>query len=318
MTTFADMLFQLGGAPVGAFPMIPPGGKWFFVDGVLGSDSNGGTWDAPLKTITAAYALTTNNKHDVVALIGKATATLETAAIAWSNSYTHLLGLTAPVHTGNRARIVCNATDLSPFVTFSGNGCIVGNVRLWQGQDDVHSLILASVTGQRNYFWNVDFAGGGHATQAIDGGASCYLNGGSENVFERCTFGVDSVVAGTGMMNLLFDAAAARNTFDDCLFQIYAGHTGAGHVEVVDNVGLDRWNLFRRCMFINSCRSYALASAFVIPAAMTSVTNFLLLQDCFSVGATDWDASNRGVMYLSNGAATAGGTAGLFQASNAT
>ena len=78
----------------------------------------------------------------------------------------------APTHAAQRTRIVCNAADLSPFLTISAYGCIFENLYLWQGQDDVHSLVLCSVTGKRNYFRGVHFAGGGHATQAIDAGAS--------------------------------------------------------------------------------------------------------------------------------------------------
>ena len=86
----------------------------------------------------------------------------------------------------------------------------------------------------------------------------------------------------------------------------------------MDLTGIDRWNIFERCYFINDCRSYTVASAFVVPASMTSVTNFLLLKDCVLLGATDWDASDRGVLYLNNGTLTGGGNSGLFVVAAAT
>lgn len=301
-----------------AASMIPPGGTWYFVDGTNGLDTNDGTtWTAPLKTVTAAYAKTTTGKHDVVCVLAAAAGTAELTAIAWAKNLTHLIGLGAPTGISARSRIMCGAVDtgtndMSPFFTVSGYGCIFSNLTFWQGQDDASTLINVSVTGARNYFNRVHFAGGGHATQAIDGGASLLIDGGSENVFERCTVGVDTVVAATGMAALLFDGAASRNTFRECVFQLYAGHAGVKLVEIVDNDGIGRWNIFKNCLFLNPCRTYTMTEVFTIPASMTAETNYIILQDSFCLGATDWDTNDRGVLYLANGTSTGGGNAGLL------
>lgn len=291
----------------------------YVVDAVNGSDTNAGDrWSQPLATVSAAYAKCTTGQHDVVLVVAATSGVSETAAITWSKNLTHLVGIGAENRIAQRSRIVCGANSLSPFVTFSGYGCVVKNIQFWQGRDDAASLIAVKVSGNRNVFDGCHFAGGGHATQAIDGGASVLIDAGSENLFKGCTFGIDTIAAATGMANLLFDSAAARNQFEDCLFLLYAGHAGARHVEVVDNAGLDRFQVFRRCLFINDCRTYALTSAFVIPASMTSVTNFILLQGCASVGSADWEASDRGVLYLDNGTLTGGGNAGQFVVAAAT
>jgi len=96
------------------------------------------------------------------------------AALTWSNSYTHLIGICAPTRTAQRARIfqLSTLTGASPLITISGSGCIFSNLYVFQGVNDATSLINVSVTGGRNYFENVHFAGGGHAAQAIDGGAA--------------------------------------------------------------------------------------------------------------------------------------------------
>lgn len=301
-----------------AASMIPPGGTWYFVDGTNGADTNTGlTWTAPLKTIKAAYALTVTGKHDVVCVLAAAAATAELTALAWANNLTHLIGLGAPTSISARTRIACSAVDsgpnpMSPFFTISGYGCIFSNLTFWQGQNDASTLINVSVTGKRNYFNRVHFAGGGHAAQAIDGGASLLIDGGEENLFTHCTFGVDTVVAATGMANLLFDGAASRNVFEDCLFTLYAGHAGAKHVEIVDNDGIGRYTIFKRCLFINDCRTYTLTEVFTIPASMTAETNYILLYDSFCLGATDWDTNDRGVLYLANGTSVGGGNAGLL------
>jgi hypothetical protein len=326
MTTFADMLYQLGGLP--ALPPLPiaPGGTWYWVDPVNGSASNdglapvaGNAGHGPLATVGAAYARCTADKHDVIVLMEGDTASDETAAITWSKDYTHLIGLCAPVREGQRARITCGANDLTPFITISANGCVFANVRIWQGRDDADTLINVSVTGSRNYFSNVDFAGGGHATQAVDGGASLHLNGGSENLFERCTIGIDTISWGTGMAGLVVAATggAARNVFHECLFNAYAGNAGAIFVELLGNSGLDRYLLFDRCTFLNLSAT-AMTSAFAVASGFDPNNKRALLRDCALIGATDWDSSNRGILYLNNGTITGGGNAGLFAVSNST
>jgi hypothetical protein len=310
----------------GAFSLIPPGGKWYWVDGVNGSASNdglapvlNGAGHGPLLTVAAAYAKTVDLKHDVVAVLAGATATQETAVITWDKIYTHLVGFGSPVRTGQRSRIVCAAEDLSPFFIHSGSGCIFANVRLWQGQADADSKILFSVTGARNYYWNVDFAGGGHADQAIDGGASLHINGGSENLFERCSVGVDTIPWATGMAGLVFAATggAARNVWRDCIFNAYAGNNGARFVELLGNSGIDRYQFFEHCQFINLSAT-AMLSAFVVAAGFDANNKRVLLTDCEMIGAADWDASNRGILYLSGGTHTAGGFTGLYQVSAVT
>ena len=48
MTTFADRVYELGGAPLGS--AVPPGGKWFYVDGAHGSDAFDGLTPATAKS----------------------------------------------------------------------------------------------------------------------------------------------------------------------------------------------------------------------------------------------------------------------------
>ena len=60
-----------------------PKSKAYLVDPVNGSDSNPGTsWQAPLKTVTAAEALCVGDRHDAVLFLSGDTADNPTAAIA--------------------------------------------------------------------------------------------------------------------------------------------------------------------------------------------------------------------------------------------
>lgn len=292
-----------------------PNSQVYIVDPANGNNSNPGTSvKAPLASIEAAYALCTTNQHDVILYTAGSSGNNLAAAVTWSKSYTHLVGWCAPTQIGQRSRIfqTSTLTGASPLLTVSGSGCIFKNFYIFQGVNDNTSLINVSVTGGRNYFENVHFAGGGHATQAIDGGASLKLDGAEENTFVNCTIGVDTVSAATGMVGILMDGEARRNVFRNCMVTMYAGNTGAAFVEVVDGTGIDRYTLFDNCNFINSnSDNFLMASAFVIPAFAGNNSSRILLKDCMIHGVSKLDASDRGVLFGNMGAVSGADGSGV-------
>ncbi len=291
---------------------IPPGGEIFFLDPANGSDGyDGKTPDRAFATLAVAYAALTANQNDVLFYTGGSGSITLSAALTWAKNYTHFIGLCAPTHAAQRCRIfqLSTLTGASPLITISATGCIFANFYVFQGVADATSLIDVSVTGGRNAFHNVHFAGGGHATQAIDGGASLKLDAAEENLFERCTIGVDTIDAATGMMALLMDGEAHRNLFRNCVFMMRAGNTGAGFVEVVDATGIDRDNTFDNCLFINNSTANDMASAFVIPAM--GEPRLLLLKDCLFHNVTKLDASDRGVLFGNMNAITGADLSGV-------
>lgn len=302
-----------------------PKGKYsnvYVVDPANGSDSNTGlSIGNPLASIEAAYAKCVANQHDVVVYIAGSSGNNLAAAMTWSKNYTHLIGLCAQSRVGQRARIfqTSTLTGASPLINVTATGCIFRDLYIFQGVNDATSLVNVQVTGGRNYFKNVHFAGGGHAAQAIDGGASLLINGGSENLFEDCVIGADTIDAATGMAGLVFAATggAARNMFKNCLFSLQAGHAAARFVEVLGNSGIDRYQIFENCLFANLSGT-AMTSAFVVAAGFDPANKRLLLKDCALIGATDWESSDRGALYLNSGTITGGGNAGLMVVAAAT
>lgn len=313
MTTHQDMIFALGGVPTVGNMLALGGGNWHFVDPANGDDDNDGlTPDSALASIVQGHTNATANNHDVVAYIsGSSSITLQTA-FTWSKSYTHLIGIAAPTAVATRARIfqLSTLTGASPLMTISATGCVFSNFYIFQGVADATSLINVSVTGGRNYFESVHFAGGGHATQAINGGASLKLDGAEENKFVNCTVGVDTIDAATGMVGLLFDGEAHRNTFHDCIFRMRAGNSGAAFVEVADSTGIDRDNSFYRPAFINNSTANDMASAFVIPAGMGEPRTILLKQPILH-NVTKLDANDRGVLFGDVGVVTGADLSGV-------
>ncbi len=301
MTTFGDGVFQYGGMPVANALGLPFSGKskYYFVDPASGNDDEDGlTPTRAMAGIEAAEAKCVANQHDAVVYISGSSGNTLQAALTWDKNFTHLVGVAASTMTAQRARIfqLSTLTGASPLLDITATGCEFKNFYIFQGVADATSLINVQVTGGRNHFWNVHFAGGGHATQAIDGGASLKLNGAEENTFDRCTIGVDTIDAATGMMGLTFDDEAHRNVFNNCIFRMRAGNSGAGFIEVIDSTGIDRDNTFNNCQFINNSSSNDMASAVVAPAGMGE-PKVLMFNKCLFHNTTKLDASDRGIVF---------------------
>lgn len=321
MPHFAEMVYHLGGVPVMAGIPFGKNANYYFVDPANGSNSNDGlSLDKAVADITTAYGLCTTNQHDTVFYIAGSSSNTLSAALTWSKSYTHLIGICAPTQIAQRARIfqLSTLTGASPLLNITGSGCIFKNFYIFQGVDDATSLINVQVTGQRNYFENVHFAGGGHNTMAIDNCASLFVNGGDENTFVNCVLGIDTIDLGNGGNVLRFDGEARRNIFRNCYLNVRIDHAGARLVEMVDGTATEMMTIFDNCIFhANSTnKATTMASAFEIPSG-SSITASVILKDCTGIGFTDWDDDDRGLLYLNVGTITGGGNSGIAQASAA-
>lgn len=291
-------------------------GVEFFVNPSSGSDSNDGmSWSTPFATLTAAYAAATSGRGDIIYLIGgpdSAGSTGHTvrlsATLTWAKHNTHLVGICAPTRVGQRSRITGPSTGgtFSPLLTVSGNGCIFKDLTIFD--DYTVDPVAVKVTGQRNYFENVNFQGMGAATGADDAaGASLWIAAGAENTFVRCTIGLDTVPRSTTNGEILLTAAATRNVFEDCDVISYSDNNGHLFVKAANSGDLDRYTIFKRCRFLNA--PTGIASGTTMLQGMNvhaSAGGFILLDQCAMVGATDWCAADNGNVFISNAAPTAG------------
>lgn len=234
---------------------IPRGplSKVFAVDPVNGSDSNPGTnWAAPLKTLEAAYALCTGDRHDAVLFMSGDTADNPAASITWGKDYTHLIGLSSNVYgVGQRCRVVAQAaTAISPVISFTSNGCIVKNMQFNQEKATGAASGVAVVTGSRNHFENCFFMAPTSATAA----SYSLKMSGSENVFLRCTIGQLTNFRSEASYGLWLHGATAvsRNKFVNCEFLSWQGGAGSPHAHVFidSNIVTVPWvTWFENCLF---------------------------------------------------------------------
>jgi hypothetical protein len=265
-----------------------PNSNVYLVDPVNGLDTNpGDRWTKPLKTVAAAYAKCTADQHDTVLFIAGDTADNPTASITWSKDYTHLVGMSSPLPgVGQRCRIVGTAAlDLTPVITFSGNGCIVKNIQIFNEKDANTDSGAVIVSGGRNYFQNVFFAGMGHATPAARAGSYSLKVTGGENVFEDCAIGLDTIVRAAANCELWISTGAVRNIFKHCRF-LSASETAGKFLVAVDDG--DRWQEFEDCVFQNFSVNWAvsLTDAFNMTAAATH--QIILRGLNYLIGVTGW------------------------------
>lgn len=305
---------------VGGVPTLGVGhfitGKVFFVDPELGSDGSEGTAEMPMASVLAAYNRCVSGRGDVVVLKGGPTSSATTghtnrlsASLTWAKHNTHLMGAAAPTMVGQRSRITgpSSGGTFSPVITLSGSGCIFANITVFD--DYTVDPVAIKVTGSRNYFYNVNIQGMGAATGADDAaGASLWLAGASENTFEKCVIGLDTVPRSAANSEILFTSAATRNIFLGCKIVSYCDSATHLWVDASAVGSLDRYTEFRDCSFTNA--KTGIASGLTMTNAMSvnaSAGGYIELTGTTQqVGATDWAAADNANVFVRGTAATAG------------
>ena len=125
------------------FNLPGPVGDVYFVDPTSGNNAYGGrSRSRAFATLAAAEDACTAGQHDTVVLSNFAWAEL-TETLLWDKDYTHLIGLCAPTGIAQRARIQqeLSAINVSPLLDITASGCIFKDFYIFQGPDDVGSLI---------------------------------------------------------------------------------------------------------------------------------------------------------------------------------
>ncbi len=320
--------FGIGGAPMFT-------GNWFFVDAVAGSDGNTGAADSPLASVYAAYAKTVSGHNDVVVIVGsgstagtqrlslanaqKITPAATAGTLTWANSATHLIGMTAPCITSQRARFAPPTGTYTQttfgsgnFIVVSGQGCYFANFSVFNGfSTGGNNQIAWTDSGGRNYYYNVDIQGAADAASAASTSSrSLKLSGTTgENVFDSCTVGTDTVARSVANAALEFAGGIPRNTFRKCHFPL---QTSAATPLTILGTGaacIDRWQSFEDCLFVNGISSSSTAASVVASLTSASPGGLLSFQRCTAIGFTKWGDTNAlANSYVDGGAPTAATT----------
>lgn len=236
---------------------IPFTGKYFFVKPSTGSDAQSGTTPTDaFKTLAFALSKCTAGANDVVYLISESnTASLTTdyqsVALDWNKDAVHLIGINNAPMIGQRSRIsnLSTATAIvNGLFIVSANNCYISGIEVFQGQGGTNptgASIAVKVSGDRNHFVNCQFSGIGHS-ELDDATSRSLLVSGSENVFDSCYTGLDTIIRATATAEVEI-SAGARNTFNDCQFETYTSLSTFKMVTVA--TGCDRFIKFKNPVF---------------------------------------------------------------------
>jgi hypothetical protein len=318
LTNFPNGVSSFG-TPITAsgYPIGQGNGTAYFCDPANGLDSNDGlSPTSAFDTLSRAHTVMTAGQGDTVYLYstGQSSGTArQTATLTWSKDNTHIVGVCAPTHISQRARIAPNAsgaTVFTPFMTVSADGFSMRNVQVFVGFATGGASGGVNVTGDRNYFENVHFAGMGDQTSADHNDSySLALTGGGENLFRHCTIGIDTVAHDSTGGELLVDGSARRNAFEDCTFNTQSDAADHAMVKLADSSAVDRYLIFDRCKFINFWVNFAdnMDTCFELPAG---TAYRIYLKDCTAFGIDDWDDNDRAVCFI-DGAPPTGNVSGL-------
>ncbi|KKL86595.1 hypothetical protein LCGC14_1943180 [marine sediment metagenome] len=279
-----------------------------------GSDSaNSGTSrDDAFATVAKGLSRATADQDDVVLITPSSSTgrTSEASEINWNKRRTHLIGSTSPLMSSPRAGMSFGSSVATPSLTISTRSCIFKNITVAQF-NDVENNVLVELTGSYNYYEGVHFQAFGNALTGDDAAAKgVHLSGSDENVFNRCTFGLDTVIRTAANYTLAFAAGTANsnNSFYGCNFVMIADADAPRHISTADGGGsaLNRWAMFENCMFncnadLNSGTTQTDVGSFdTIPDAGGTP----IFKDCVQVGHTGWANTLTGMKIL--GAASNG------------
>jgi hypothetical protein len=235
--------------------VFPTQGNVWFVNPSTGLDSNPGTAASPFKTLTQALAVAVAGQNDVVYLLAhsntaSATTDYQSATLTWNKDLVHLIGVNGGPMIGQRSRIsnLSTAAALAPMFNLTANGCLIANIEFFQGTPASGTTSIAvQVTGQRNRVVNCQISGNGDLTGVTDvSGTRSLKISGSENIFQHCYIGLDTVIRATQVEEVEI-SAGARNIFEDCHFESYTSLSTFKSVAIA--TGCDRFMTFKNCMF---------------------------------------------------------------------
>jgi hypothetical protein len=301
LTNFPNGISSFG-VPVGG--LLTNGKPYFVKPGTLagGDDGfDGRGIDTPLATCSQALSLMTTGANDVAYLLSSSATAINTsdslsATLTWSKDLAHLIGINAGNNISQRSRIAALSTatgaSIAPLVEVSGNGCRIENIQFISECASANAIGCVLVSGQRNHFVNCHFAGAATTTQDVAGAYSLKVTG-SENLFEDCVIGLDTISRATATYEMYMSGAATRNIFRNCKIITYAGHNTMTWLTTATT--LDRFTIFENCLFVNAVNSAAttMSQGFGIGHTGGSI----ILKGCTLVGATASETSASGYVW---------------------
>ncbi len=200
-------------------------------------------------TPTLAEASLTAYRNDVVVVM-PGTYTL-TSLLTWDRNNTHIIGSHSASPWSNNVIIRHTAsTATSPWLTFSGNDCLIKNIHFISGGSNAAQHYNIKNTGSGNMYENCWFEGPTNATQGTDTDVNNVLIDGGGNYFRNCIFGTTAHNTMNGAAQVGWTGSAYRSTFENCLFFMSVAATAGRMLDCgKSSSDISGPQFFRNCQF---------------------------------------------------------------------
>lgn len=217
--------------------------KKVYLNAAIGG-GDGTTFDSPHKTFAAAYADIETLKKDCIVLEESGSSISLAADPLWAKSLCGLVG-TSNGKFNHRSRIGMSTT-FSPMITVSGYGNYFANIYTMNGTAAT-DYTGWYVTGDRNVFENVHFAGPMNAAQ---GGHASYIGNyftGTEGYYKGCVFGTHTI--DRDELAPTVKLGPGTHVFEDCIFDMSIGADTDPYHVLFDNTSGSTEVWFKNCQF---------------------------------------------------------------------
>jgi len=313
MSEVPDMLSHMGGVPVGMEVLQPADVRWVYSSTTAAPYINllATVSDATKlhSTLLAAYTASTSARNDVIFVTpeehAETAATTSAAAVTWSKSNIHVIGMGTYLPGYNACAInddgASGTGHYNPLLSVTGSYNSFTNLRFGYGNATNTNLNFMRIEGNGNLFENCFFRGPMSTTLADLATYDHVIVGGIGNVFRNCIFGTMWKTRGAANNLLKFarstGAVAARHTiFENCIFQSNVDSDTVTHIdENSEGGGMYGPQYFRNCHLSFRWSDHADKVTIAIRHGSAGLTGQLHFDALSSIwGATDVCAGTTG------------------------
>lgn len=270
-------------------------GNKYFVRPHGGSDGAAGkSPQTAFATLAQALSVCTAGQNDVVYLMAESntasgTTDYQSAVLDWNKDHVHLIGVNAGNFIGQRSRIAAlsTVTAFANLFKVSANGCLIQNIEVFQGQMNTNPTAASTavtVSGDRNHFINCQMSGIGHS-DLDDAGSNSLTITGSENTFDDCYIGLDTIIRATSVTEVILSGSPTRTLFRRCHFETYT--SGSTFKMITVPTTADRFVKFVDCDFV-AVQNITSAVAPTGVFGITTMNGQVLLRNPYMYGFTQY------------------------------
>lgn len=237
--------------------------------------------DRLFTTLALAHVEMTADRGDT-ALVYPGSYEQGVTPLTWSKDQCHIIGV-GPVHSIEHPVELTNgdgdATPVAGNWLFTANECHIQNI-CFRHRGSALNLVNVSISGDNNVFEDVHFHNMANtATAGAAGAKGVVLDGCSNTVFRRCTFGGTEIERTASAADMTIGAGTCDNLyFYDCIWLADLDATAdATHafIELVAAADLAKWAYFENASFINCGAAMdQLTDALTVSATMAGIMFF--------------------------------------------